>query len=158
MNTHEIGAWVRDSMQRLASGDVTFVSVHLDELGLPWATWPEAAAGLREVAAQLPSTWQGRLSLALPIGESRALRTSPPKEPELDASTLEPPSIYLFSPRYFVTHLADGEEYRSRITSLGGDEELQTEFVSWRDAKSVAAGWDFVNTVWVYAPTGGGGS
>jgi hypothetical protein len=143
-------------MRQLTSGDVTFLSAHLDELGLPWASWPQAVAGLSEVAVQLPSTWHGRLSLALPMGESASLRTSAPVNPEVQASPHEPPSIYLFSPSYFVTHLADGEEYRSRITSLGGAEALPTEFVSSRDAQAAAAGWDFVNTIWVHAQTGGG--
>jgi hypothetical protein len=71
------------------------------------------------------------------------------------ASDIEPPSIYLFSPAYFVRNLGDGEEYRVRVVLYQLVDGALAEFVSSRDAASASKSWAFVNTVWIHHLPGG---
>lgn len=145
-------AWIESAVQQLATSGPSFVSVHLDELGVVGGGWEEAAQALSQASSALPRKWAGRLSLALPLLETPSLCTSPPSDARGEANPSEPPSLYLLGPGHLEQHPTDGEAFHASVPAPTGleDERLRFEFVSSRDAHAAERHWGFVNTLWIH--------
>lgn len=147
-----LGDWMAQALDAVALGEPTFVTAHLDELGLEHATWEQSGDVLAKAIDQLPIRWHGRLSVALPLRETPTLCTAPPADLRGAADPREPPSLYVFSGGHFDLHPTEGEEFHASVPTpidVGG-RRVRSEFVSSRDADSAGRGWDFVNTLWIH--------
>ncbi|ONI72319.1 hypothetical protein BWI15_19935 [Kribbella sp. ALI-6-A] len=133
------------------------VDGHLDEIDSEWdnepRTVPIAVEMFRTAAGLLPVDWCGRLSLVVPLGLTPALQARPPDLSEVRLNPDEPPALYLFDPRFFVTSGNDREEYRCPYDAdAWGMRDLPAviEFVSSRAREDRTNGWDFTNDLWFH--------
>ncbi len=143
-------SWLDGAVERTLRGDGSFESAHVDEVGLECRSVEDVVRLLDVAASFLPTSWAGRLSLALPLDESPRLTTRVPRSSESAWSEIEPPSFYLMSAEHFVNQVIDGEEYRTRTEIATLPPHLAAEFVSYRDFAARDLDWGYVNTLWIH--------
>lgn len=150
MRTEAAMQWIRDALDSFDDGSRTFSSRHIGDLDVPSLSWIDAVGFLDSLSSDVPLSWNGRFSLALPMQTSTHLLAPPPADPERLAASTEDPSLYLVTADHLARSIGDGEEYRARIELRGVPASKVVEFASYRDARSVRNAWEFSNTVWVH--------
>lgn len=142
--------WVAETLERLREGEVTYDSVHLNEIGLPWDSWLMAQAAMLQAASLVPDTWDGRVAVWLPLESSVELMTDMPTEPELLASEIEPPSVYLESGTQPLEFQDSGERFVKRCHLPWVAENVGVELISSRTEWEISMGWEFTNGLLLY--------
>lgn len=149
--------WLAESFSRFEGAPEAVFSNHIDEIDPSWdsSSWG-ASDGVnifRKASALVPAAWDLRLSLAIPLGMTSALNCTPPKLTAIAVNSDEPPSLYVFGPRFYSNVVNDREEYRCPYLEnpwgLKPPHEA-VEFVCSRDVGSRVRGWEFTCDLWLH--------
>ncbi|MBT0994715.1 hypothetical protein KIN34_10505 [Cellulomonas sp. DKR-3] len=129
-----------------------FAAIHLEDLRPPAAVDSAVAIAelLRATEASLGlGSGTGLIQLAIPLGLSHELNTSPPERLSW-ANDDEPPSLYFFEPRHWALP-SDREEYRCpcEIAEFIG-QEVNASYACGRSMAERGRGWEFSRTLWVW--------
>jgi len=156
MTESNLSLWIDESI-RLLGGSTLVVDSHIDEiLRAPGRTW--SASGAVELveagAKSITPGWTGRLSLAIPLEtHGPDLKIKAPELSSLELNRAQPPSLYVFGTRFFLSTGLTGEEYHAGYGdnpwNLNAD-EWSVEFSSFKDREARNRGWEPSDTVWVH--------
>lgn len=154
MNANTAAAiWARTAIIRLEDG--SFHSAHLDDI-LDGKAVTELDLVLDAYAATIRElddySQIVMVALALPLAASKALVTDPPSISGTDLYSGEPPSLYLFSRKYFGHVPNQMEEYRIPISDVAVPVQrghVHAFYATTRDALARESGWEYSRTVWL---------
>ena len=152
MNDELMRRWAHAVIEEGRASSHGFVSCHVNEVDTAFTvrSLPEARNLLKGASAALEDAGaSGTVRLAIPLEETRRLRTKPPKAISWSNAHDEPPSLYYLEPRLWLMP-SDREEYRrpmvlDELAACG----LHAEYACGRSLEASRYGWKFTSTVWL---------
>lgn len=155
MDEKGLKAWLCDESGTQARREYPyFTSHHIDEIAsIKPHTVSDVDVGL--AVLRVVERFRRELSLdlwaklAIPFGDSLTLVTELPDLHNVPVTApYEPPSLYLFAPR-FIEVRQDREEYRCPYPAAPWGADIAAEYVCGRSMYERERGWEFGKTIWV---------